>query len=69
MARQGLRDCAVVAGSELLAEFPRWSTAHYRLRWGFSEHVGLLAAAGRGLRGASADEPEFMSYLGLQVVF
>ena len=39
------------------------------LRWQFSEHVGLLAAAGRGLRGSSAGEPEFLSYLGLQVVF
>ncbi len=39
------------------------------LRWQFSEHTGLLAAAGRGLRGSSAGEPEFLSYLGLQVVF
>ena len=39
------------------------------LRWEFGKHVGLLAAAGRGLRGSSADEPEFLSTLGLQVVF
>lgn len=42
---------------------------NFGFRWKFSEHVGLLAAAGRGLRGSSADEPEFLSYLGLQVVF
>lgn len=39
------------------------------LRWGFSERVGLLLAAGRGLRGAAADEPELLMYAGFQFMF
>ena len=38
-------------------------------RWYLNENVGLLLSSGRGLRGFSGGEPEFLSYLGLQLVF
>ncbi len=38
-------------------------------RWEMTDTVKLLVAAGRGLRGAPADEPEFLGYFGLQFVF
>ena len=39
------------------------------LRWEFSKHVGFLLSGGRGFRGSLADEPELLSYVGLQFLF
>jgi hypothetical protein len=39
------------------------------LRWEAVEEVRLLLAAGRGFRGSRAEEPEFIGYLGVQLVF